>query len=140
MARISQNITRSSLACLSLYTVKTSKETVKKKVWQNVARHSNVRMLFVVCGVVFIVFPNITHPLTCLLQQNIFSRVCLSKTFSHKTTSRKISHDTTEFPKNPKLSTSVSHQSALQWCMLALVQIIPFKFSEIILKSICRHR
>jgi hypothetical protein len=32
--------------------------------------------------------------------------VCLSKTSSHKTVSRKTSHDTTESPKEPEMSTS----------------------------------
>jgi hypothetical protein len=35
-----------------------------------------------------------------------FSSVCLSKTYSHKTASRKISHDTTESPRRLESSTS----------------------------------
>jgi hypothetical protein len=46
-------------------------------------------------------FLNIKCPLKHLLQQNIISCVYFSKTSSHKTTSRKISHDTMEFPKKP---------------------------------------
>lgn len=51
----------------------------------------------IVCGVIFIFFLNITH----LLQQNILSPVCPSKT----------SYDITEFPKEPEISTSENNQT-----------------------------
>jgi hypothetical protein len=63
-------------------------------------------------------FPNITCPLKHPLQQNItwpFTRQLpekchmsvLSKTSSHKTASRKVSHDTTGSPAKPEIPTSV---------------------------------
>jgi len=70
-----------------------------------------------VCGVLFIFFlntmcplkpllqQNIICPQTCLLQQNILSGVCCNKPSSHKRASRKTSHDTTESPKEPEIST-----------------------------------
>jgi hypothetical protein len=50
-----------------------------------------------VCGVIFIFFLKITCPLICLLQQNIVSPVCPSKTL----------YDITEFPKKLEISTSL---------------------------------
>lgn len=41
-------------------------------------------------------------------QQNVLSRVYFSKRSSHMTGSRKTSHDTTESPKKPELSASVT--------------------------------
>jgi hypothetical protein len=38
-------------------------------------------------------------PLKCQPQENILSQICFSKISSHKTASRKTSHDTTEFPQ-----------------------------------------
>jgi hypothetical protein len=42
----------------------------------------------------------------CLLQQNILSCICFSKTSSHKTVSRTTPHDTSESPKKPEIPTS----------------------------------
>ena len=42
---------------------------------------------------------------------SLLPSVCLSKTSSHKTVSRKTSHDTTVSPKKPEISTSEIHLS-----------------------------
>lgn len=77
-----------------------------------------------VCWVILRLFPNITCPLKPLLQQTShslspgsfqkntclfsakYSHVCFCKTSSHKTASRKISHDTFESPVKPEIPTS----------------------------------
>ena len=101
---------------------------------QRMARKTNARALSPACWVIFILFPNITYPLKHPLQQNITcplsgsfqkNTTCLfsakytlvwfnkasshgsasEKTSSYKTVSRKISHDTNEFPNKPEIST-----------------------------------
>lgn len=79
-----------------------------------------------ICGVKFKFFLNITCPLqhnimctftrqlpekhhVSVVSQKVFSCVCFSKTSSHKTASRKISHHIPEFPKKPEIST-LKHQ------------------------------
>jgi hypothetical protein len=60
--------------------------------------------LLTVCGVLFIFFVNITQPLKHPLSKasHALSHVRFNKASSLKTASRKISCDTTEFPKKPE--------------------------------------
>jgi len=76
--------------------------------------------------------PNITCPFSRKLpekyhvcsQQNILSHVCFSKTSSHKTAFRKLSHDTLESPTKPEIPTSpaLSFSLAVHRCLGGLTQ------------------
>ena len=113
-ARSSRNIRRSFLYKVMTNGTKTGEDQQSVPRWTNARALSGktrealqgkpVQCLLTVCGVKFIFYPNIMWllkclpqqsiicPLTCLPQQNIFSSVCLRKTSSHKTISRKTSH------------------------------------------------
>jgi hypothetical protein len=79
LARINQN-TRSSLAHFSLWLAKTRQDQQRTEK-QNVVWHSNVRASSV-CGVLFIFFLTIMHPLKCLFS-------AIHHMLSYKTTPEK---------------------------------------------------
>ena len=112
-ARSSRNIRRSFLYKVMTNkdwwrSAKCSKVNQRKSIVRedqgSITRQTSAMPPLTVCGVKFIFYPNIMWllkwlpqqsiicPLTCLPQQNIFSSVCLRKTSSHKTISRKTSH------------------------------------------------
>lgn len=158
-ARSNQNTTRSSLVSFSLWSH--NKWRLAKK-----ARWSNARESSVVCWVILILFPNIVcsfkhplhqnikcpspdsftmclfsakHPLMYLLEQNILPYVCLSKTFSHKTISRKTTHDTTGSPTKPEISTSDSWLGPYLKRILNFIRLYKDVSAHIVVKSFRNH-
>lgn len=100
-ARISQNTKRSTLVCFSL----------RSEVQRRPGKHctaSHCKSTLTVCEVLFICYLNITCSLKCLLQK---------KESSHKTASRKTSHNTTEFPKKPVIFSSFQGQYQCDFSM-----------------------
>ena len=95
-------------------------------------------------------FPSIIYPLKYLSQQTMFLCVCFTKSFSHvsalakrpllrqlpegkkkaktKKKKKKKSHDTTEFPKKPKISTSLGFHITFQMAPISVLSPCTLSF------------
>lgn len=98
------------LWCVSFYEVMTGED---QRRWRNCWNKCK-SVIYCLCIILFTYFKYLLkclsqknilshvclskNPLTFLLHQNTLSDLCISKTFSHKTSSSKTSHGTTESP------------------------------------------